>query len=160
MVVMGPSSTGKSTLGTALAASLNAHFMEGDNLHPPENLAKMRAGIALDDVDRRPFLNAVSLALASTDERGLVITCSALKRRYRDFIRSRVRDEVIFVCPLTGRDALATRLATRSGHFMPASLLDSQLADFEPPEPNELAVIVDGTADTEVQVSRVLAELR
>ncbi len=64
------------------------------------------------------------------------------------------------MCPLTGRDALATRLATRSGHFMPASLLDSQLADFEPPEPNELAVIVDGTADTEVQVSRVLAELR
>src|SRR5687768_17021020 len=124
LVVMGVSASGKTTLGEALAAALAWRFVEGDALHPPENIARMAAGIALDDEARRPFLEAVADLIAAERRHGVVVTCSALKHSYRDLIRARAGD-VTFVLPLVPRDVLAARLARRLGHFMPASLLDS-----------------------------------
>jgi gluconokinase len=159
IVVMGVAGAGKSTLGRALAAALGVSFVEGDTLHPPANVAKMAAGIPLDDADRRPFLEAVGSELARGRERGVVATCSALKRRYRDTLRAYAAD-ALFVLPELSREALAERLATRRGHYMPASLLDSQLAILERPSEDERALVVDGTAPTERQVTAVLAALR
>jgi gluconokinase len=158
IVVMGVSGAGKTTLGRALAAALGSQFVEGDTLHPPANVAKMAAGVPLDDADRRPFLESVAAALAAGRERGIVVTCSALKRRYRDLLRAAVPDAV-FVLPTVERDALAARLATRHNHYMPASLLDSQLATLEPPTADERAIIVDGGEPTQSQVARVRALL-
>jgi gluconokinase len=159
LVVMGVSASGKTTLGEALAAALNWRFVEGDTLHPPDNIARMSAGIPLDDEARRPFLAAVAGLIAAERQHGVVVTCSALKRSYRDLIRARGGD-VTFVLPLVPRTVLATRLARRRGHFMPASLLESQLATLELPGPDEDAIVVDGTAATELQIEQVLGELK
>lgn len=158
VVIMGVSGCGKSTLGGALAEALDWRFVEGDTLHPPSNVAKMAAGIPLDDADRRPFLAGVAAALVAGREYGIVVTCSALKRTYRDFLRNAAGD-VAFVLPLLSREALATRLAERKGHYMPASLLDSQLATLEPPTADEHVIVVDGAAPTATQLARVRAAL-
>ncbi|MGC1457924.1 MAG: gluconokinase [Steroidobacteraceae bacterium] len=159
MVVMGVTGSGKSTLAHALAQALGWHFVEGDSLHPAANLAKMAAGQALNDEDRRPFLDHVAQAIAATNAHGVVVSCSALKRSYRD--RIRVGDpRVVFVLPVLTREALQARLAGRTGHFMPASLLDSQLADLEMPQPDELSIQIDGEAQTEEQVRQILAEVQ
>jgi carbohydrate kinase (thermoresistant glucokinase family) len=150
VVVMGPSGCGKSTLGRALAESLGWHFIEGDSLHPPANIGKMSAGNPLTDADRVPFLDAVAAALAAGRATGIVISCSALKRSYRQLLRDRAGD-VIFVLPQLDRAQLAARHQQRSGHFMPQSLLDSQLADLEMPGADELVVVVDGATTTEAQ---------
>lgn len=159
LVVMGVSGCGKSTLGRALAAALGWRFVEGDTLHPEANVAKMAAGEALDDADRAPFLERVAAALRAGQPQGIVVSCSALKRRYRDRIRALVAG-VRFVLPELERAQVAARLALRRGHFMPAALLDSQYADFEPPTGDERAIRVDGAAGTDAQVAAVLAELR
>jgi gluconokinase len=159
LVVMGVSASGKTTLGEALASALSWRFVEGDTLHPPENIARMAAGTPLDDEARRPFLVAVADLIAAEREHGVVVTCSALKRAYRDLIRARAGD-VTFLLPLVPRDVLATRLARRRGHFMPATLLDSQLATLELPGSDENAIVVDGTQPTERQIDHVLAKLR
>lgn len=143
VVVMGPSGNGKSTLGAALADRLALPFIEGDDCHPPANLAKMARGEPLDDADRAPFLAAVGAALAARPG-GAVAACSALKRRYRDQLRAAV-PQVLFVLPQIDRATLHQRMASRAGHFMPPSLLDSQLAALELPAAGEQALLVDGT---------------
>lgn len=159
LVVMGVSGCGKSTLGRALADALRWRFIEGDTLHPQGNIAKMAAGIPLDDEDRWPFLEAVARAILEARQPGVVITCSALKRSYRDLIRKRAGD-VQFVLPMLERDRIVARLSGRQNHFMPASLLDSQLATLEPPAPDEGVIVVDGVAPTDAQLSQVLSTLQ
>jgi gluconokinase len=159
-VVMGVAGSGKTTVGEALAHRLGWSFQEGDALHPPENIAKMRAGHALDDQDRAPWLAAVAARIDAWRARGEagIITCSALKRRYRDAIigdRTRVR-LVYLTAP---RAVLAERLARRQGHFMPASLLDSQLATLEPPTPDENAITVSVNSSVERIVEQIAAAL-
>ncbi len=160
VVVMGVSGSGKTTIGAALARRLVWPFQEGDDLHPPENVAKMRAGIPLSDEDRVPWLHAVAARIDEWRERGEagIITCSALKRRYRDLIVGE-RPEVRLV-HLTAPPALiAERMAARRGHFMPASLLESQLAALEPPGPDENVLTVSVDAPVETVVDRIATAL-
>jgi len=158
IVVMGVSGAGKSTLGQALADELGVRFVEGDSLHPAANVAKMAAGIPLDDADRWPFLNEVATALSANRAEGVVVSCSALKRSYRDLLRSNA-GPIIFILPFLDRATLSGRLASRSGHFMPSALLDSQLATLDPPAADEEAVTVDGTLPVEAQVAAVRTAL-
>jgi carbohydrate kinase (thermoresistant glucokinase family) len=157
IVVMGVTGSGKSTLGLALAQALGWAFVEGDTLHPPANIAKMAAGLALDDSDRIPFLDNVAHRIA-TRTGSLVISCSALKRAYRDRLR-RAEPRLLFVLPVLSRDALQLRLQQRRHHFMPAALLDSQLADLEPPQADEPIMQIDGGVPAAAQVAAVLAAL-
>jgi gluconokinase len=152
---MGVSGAGKSTVAAVLADRVGAQLVEGDDLHPAENVAKMRRGEPLTDQDREPWLDAVSAVLAATPR--VVVTCSALRRVYRDRLRSAA--EVFFVHVAVPREVLEDRLARRTGHFMPASLLESQLATLEPLEPDEPGVVVDGTAATDEIVEAVLARV-
>ncbi|GAB3537450.1 gluconokinase, GntK/IdnK-type [Arthrobacter tecti] len=122
VVVMGVSGCGKSTVGTLLAQDLGVKFLDGDSLHPPSNVEKMAAGIPLDDVDRQPWLKEIGWRFAAAGEKSLVIACSALKRSYRDLIRSRAA-EAQFVHLHGTAELLAARMAARPGHFMPPSLL-------------------------------------
>lgn len=158
IVVMGVSGCGKSTLARALADALALPFIEGDQLHPPENVAKMAAGIPLDDEARQPFLRAVANALVA-EPGGAVASCSALRRSYRDLIRERAGD-VQFVMPDLSHAALAARMESRPHHFMPPSLLESQLATLERPDADEGAILVDGEAPVETQVAAILAALK
>ncbi len=146
--VMGVSAAGKSTVGTALAETLGVPFADADGLHPAANTAKMNAGTPLTDDDRWPWLDAVGAAFASASGTGLVMACSALRRVYRDRIRA-VAPDVVFVHLTGARELLASRAAARTDHFMPASLLDSQLATLEDLEPDEAGfdVIVDRAPD-------------
>jgi gluconokinase len=144
IVVMGVSGSGKSTVGAALAKRLGVVFRDADEFHPAANVAKMSAGTPLTDADRWPWLDAIGAALAEAGRRGrgIVVGCSALKRIYRNRLRAAAGRPLVFV-HLTGSHAtLAERMRTRKGHFMPASLLDSQLATLEPPGPDEAAVTV------------------
>lgn len=159
IVIMGISGCGKSTLARALADALGWHFVEGDAQHPPQNIAKMAEGIPLNDADRWPFLESVAQAMVNASSDGIVVSCSALKRSYRNHIRARAGDDVLFVLPLLDRETLYRRLAERRDHFMPASLLRDQLANLEHPVPEENAILVDGTLATEAQVAEVLARL-
>ena len=144
VVVMGVSGCGKSTVGELLAQRLACRFLEGDSLHPPRNVALMAAGTPLTDADRADWLTTIAqcLAQAAATGQGLVVSCSALKRRYRDQLRASCPSlRLVF---LHGQaQALRQRLAGRSGHYMPASLLDSQLATLEPPQPDEAALVLD-----------------
>lgn len=140
LVVMGVSGSGKSTVGAALAQRLRVPYGDADDFHPPENIAKMTAGEALDDDDRRPWLEAIGRWLEEHDDG--VVTCSALKRAYRDLLREH-RPDVLFVHLHGDREVIARRQATRPGHFMPASLLDSQFATLEPLEDDERGLVVD-----------------
>jgi carbohydrate kinase (thermoresistant glucokinase family) len=158
IVVMGVTGSGKSTLGQALAQALNWPFIEGDTLHPAANIAKMAAGTALDDADRIPFLHNVAHALA-TPPLPLVISCSALKRSYRDLLRA-ADPQLLFVHPMLSREQLQVRLRGRSNHFMPPGLLASQLADLEPPQPDEQFIEIDGNEPLERQVARTLAAVK
>lgn len=144
--VMGVSAAGKSTVGIALAASLGVPFADADDLHPPANKAKMNAGTPLTDDDRWPWLDAVGARFAAASETGLVLACSALRRVYRERIRS-VAPDVVFVHLTGSRQLLAARAEARTGHFMPASLLESQLATLEPLAQDEAGfeVVVDRT---------------
>jgi gluconokinase len=143
-VVMGVSGSGKSVIGAALARELGVGFVEGDSYHTGENVERMALGIPLTDEDRAGWLNALATRLreANDAETGLVMTCSALKRSYRDILRAGASDlHLVF---LKGPRALiAERLAGRRGHFMPPSLLESQLATLEEPGPDERAWVCD-----------------
>ena len=153
VVVMGASGSGKSTVGAALAQRLRVPFADADDFHPPANIAKMTAGHALDDHDRVPWLEAVGEWLAAHDESGGVMTCSALKHSYRDQLRGHAsRIEILHLHG--SRAVIAARQASRPGHFMPASLLDSQFATLEALTPDEhgLVVDVDQSVDAIVQV--------
>lgn len=138
---MGVSGSGKSTVGAALAQRLRVPFVDADTLHPPANIAKMAAGEPLDDDDRRPWLDAVGEWLAGHRDGG-VVSCSALKRKYRDQLREHC-PQVVFL-HLAGSPALiGGRLAARTGHFMPAALLRSQFDALEPLGADEAGVTVD-----------------
>lgn len=160
LVVMGVSGCGKSTVGQALAQRLGLHFVEGDELHSPQNVARMAAGIALTDADRHDWLQAVAqqLANATAASRGVVVSCSALKRRYRDLLRAAAPDlQLVY---LHGpRELLAQRLAARRGHYMPPSLLLSQLETLEPPQADEAAVAADIAQSPERIVDAVCGQL-
>ncbi len=161
VVVMGVCGCGKSTVGERLARELGALYIEGDAFHPAANVARMAAGIALTDEDRQGWLEALAaqLAAARRDGRSVVLACSALKRRYRDALRQGAPD--LRVVHLHGeRDMLAARVATRPGHYMPASLLDSQLATLEAPQDDERAITLDAGTPTETLVQRALAQLQ
>lgn len=141
IVVMGVSGCGKSTVAQALAARLVLPFIEGDDLHPPQNVARMAAGTPLTDADRHGWLQALAERLAAAADTGAVATCSALKRGYRDLLRARVPG--LRWVYLAGEPALlAQRLQARNGHYMPASLLQSQLDTLEPPRPDEAPITV------------------
>jgi gluconokinase len=150
VIVMGPAGCGKSTLGAALAAALGAPFLEGDALHPADNVARMAAGIALTDADRAPWLDAVGravgVAAGAEAEAGAglgVAACSALKRSYRDRLRAAARLPLAFVCLVGSRELLLARVAARPGHYMPPSLVDSQLALLEVPGSDERGLVLD-----------------
>jgi gluconokinase len=144
VVVMGVSGCGKSTVGRLLADALQVHYVEGDDLHPAENVARMAAGTALTDADRHGWLQVVAgqLANATSRARGVVVSCSALKRSYRDLLRQAVPD-LCFVHLQGTADLLRQRLAARRGHYMPPSLLQSQLDTLEPPAADERALSLD-----------------
>lgn len=141
---MGVSATGKSTVGIALAERLGWEFIEGDDLHPRSNVAKMESGEPLTDEDRAPWLESIRRRAAEKAEAGenAVITCSALKRAYRDTLRSGV-GPMFFVHLAAGEDVLAPRMSRRERHFMPTGLLRSQLDTLEPLEEDEPGVVVD-----------------
>jgi carbohydrate kinase (thermoresistant glucokinase family) len=159
-VVMGVTGAGKTTVGEHLAERFNWEFEEGDRLHPPENVAKMRSGHPLTDADRAPWLTAVAGTIDLWRARGAsgVITCSALKREYRrQIIGDRRGVRLIY---LDGsRAQIADRLARRRGHFMPASLLDSQFAALEPPGSDENPITVSIDQPVEWIVARIAAVL-
>ena len=156
LVVMGVAGCGKSVVGAALAQAMGVPYRDGDDLHPPENIAKMRAGLPLEDVDRWPWLALVGQSLAGA--RG-VVGCSALKRSYRDFITQTAGTAVTFVHLSGSRAVIAARLAARSGHFMPPALLDSQFAALEPPTTDESAITVQIDQPVHGIVADVLAGL-
>jgi len=159
VVVMGVSGSGKTTVGIALAARLGLRFVDADDLHPAANVAKMAAGTPLTDEDRWPWLAAVGDALAAADEPGMVMACSALKRSYRDAIRARA--EGAFFVHLTAPVAvLRDRIGHRASHFMPASLLDSQLATLEPLQADEHGATVDVSGDIDQNVEAAALSLR
>jgi gluconokinase len=144
LVVMGVSGAGKTTVAGLLADRLGWAFAEADDFHPRKNIEKMRAGTPLTDADRRPWLRAIAAWLAAWADAGenAVVTCSALKRAYRDVLRD-AGPRIRFVHLDGDRDTLARRLGGRSGHFMPPALLGSQLADLEPLGADEDGVVVD-----------------
>lgn len=156
VVVMGVSGSGKSTFGAALAEALGARFLDADELHPPANRQKMAAGIALDDNDRRPWLDAVAVWMAERIRTGQpgVVACSALRRRYRDRLRA-AGVGVRFVYLAVSRAELGARMRARV-HFMPVTLLDSQLAALEPPGADEAACTLNGSLPLERNLQRVL----
>jgi carbohydrate kinase (thermoresistant glucokinase family) len=150
VVVMGVSGSGKTTVGKLLARRLKAEFLEGDDLHPERNVERMAAGIPLTDNDRRAWLLAIAeqLADAHASQHALVVSCSALKRSYRDTLRA-ASNRLVFV-HLHGEPALLdARLRARHGHYMPASLLTSQLETLEPPGADERAASFDGALPPE-----------
>jgi gluconokinase len=144
LVVMGVSSSGKTTVGKLLAERLGWHYQEGDALHPPENVAKMSGGTPLTDADRIPWLQRIADQIDDWRGRGEpgVVTCSALKRAYRDIIIGSRRD-VGLVYLRGSRELIGRRMAARKGHFMPTALLDNQFATLEEPGPEEPAITVD-----------------
>ena len=146
---MGVSGSGKSTLAGALAQALALPFIEGDDLHPQSNIAKMQASQPLNDADRLPWLQAIAGALSSRSE-GAVASCSALKKSYRDLLRQQTGEPLYFICLTCDPDIIAARMQARHGHFMPASLLTSQLASFENPqgEPTTLMLSCDRPVST------------
>jgi gluconokinase len=146
IVIMGVSGCGKSSVGEGLAARLGIPYRDGDALHPPANVEKMRAGIPLTDEDRWPWLDRVARVLAT--EAPVIVGCSALRRAYRDRLRAGSGGPVRFLHLTGSREVIAARMAARSGHYMPTSLLDSQFAALEPPGPDEaLALDIDRPLD-------------
>jgi gluconokinase len=149
-VVMGASGCGKSRIGAGFAAAKGLRFVDGDALHPAENIAKMSRGEPLTDADRAPWLRRVGEVLS--DDR-VVIACSALKRSYRDLIRGAAGAEIVFLYLRGRRETLLARMTNREGHFMPPALLDSQLAILEEPEADEPHRV----ADIELPPERIIA---
>ena len=160
IVVMGVAGSGKSTVARLLAEKLHCPMLEGDGLHPPENVRRMAGGTALTDLDRAPWLAAIQarIATASLQRKSLVVSCSALKRRYRDVLR--LGDpRLIFVHLAGDPELMRRRMSLRPEHFMPASLLDSQFAALEAPGADEHAIRCDAGQDPHVIVESVLAGL-
>jgi gluconokinase len=158
--VMGVSGAGKTVVGTLLADALAVPFLEGDALHPPENVRRMAQGIPLTDDDRRGWLRAIAdrIAEARRASSGLVVACSALKRAYRDVLRGADR-ELQFVHLTGDAGVIRQRMGQRVGHYMPASLLDSQLATLEVPGVDEHAWMFDIADPPPAIVARIVERL-
>jgi beta-N-acetylhexosaminidase len=155
---MGVSGCGKTTIGDLIARELGVPFLDGDSLHPVGNVAKMAAGTPLTDEDRWPWLATVAGSLTTAADGGLVVACSALKRRYRDAIRA-LAPGTVFLHLHGDKEVLGSRLDGRSGHFMPAALLDSQLATLEPLDADEAGTVADIAAPVRQVVTEALAGL-
>ena len=152
VVVMGVAGSGKTSVGRQLASELGWAFAEGDDFHPPANVSKMAGGTPLTDADRWPWLDAIGrwIVAETAENRSAVVTCSALKRRYRDRLRL-AWPALRLVYLRVDREELHRRLAVRLEHFFPARLLDSQLQDLEPPQAEERPIVVSGDMDTIVR---------
>ncbi|CAM5381936.1 Gluconokinase OS=Streptomyces alboniger OX=132473 GN=CP975_06695 PE=3 SV=1 [Streptomyces alboniger] len=159
VLVLGVTGSGKTTVGKAVAELLHLPFVEGDDFHPAANVAKMSAGRALDDADREPWLRALADRVRHSVEagEGLVVACSALKRAYRDGLRAAARGRLWCLYLALDRDTAWDRVSRRTGHFMPAQLVDSQFETLEPLEPDEPGMTMDATADLPTQLTRVRA---
>ena len=161
VIVAGASGSGKTTVGALLAGRLGWLFADADDFHPAANVEKMRAGLPLTDDDRWPWLRAIG---AWMDERiaaneSAVVTCSALKRSYRDLLLGgRPQAQMIFLT--VSRDTLARRLAARHGHFFPGQLLGTQLDALEPPQPGEHVISIEPGGDPAATVASIIAALR
>ena len=157
---MGVCGSGKTTVAHLLAERLACAMVEGDNLHSPENVLQMSAGTALTDADRADWLVAIGrhIAAASRDRRALVVSCSALKRSYRDTLR-RADPHLVFVHLVGDKALLRQRMTLRQDHFMPASLLDSQFDTLESPAPDEHAISCDAAQNATQIVRSVLSKL-
>jgi gluconokinase len=158
IVVMGVSGAGKTTVGRMLARAMGAEFIDGDDLHSEAARAKMAAGGALTDEDRWPWLDRVGAALARGER--TIVACSALRRAYRDRLRAAAGPGLRFVYLNADPETMRARVAGRRGHYMPASLVDSQFASLEPPtgEPDVIATPAD--ADLDAEIPRLAARLR
>ena len=161
VVVMGVTSCGKTSVGEGLAAALACPFIEGDRLHPASNIAKMSAGTPLTDADRWPWLEIIGKAMKNEcgKRQGVVASCSSLKKIYREKLAEAAGQPITFIHLYGSRDLLAARMADRKGHFMPPSLLDSQLATIEVPGPGETALHLDVIAPVDELVRRSKAYL-
>lgn len=144
IIVMGVSSSGKSTVGQSIARRLHVPFLDGDGYHPEANVEKMRAGIPLTDEDRWPWLERLALALhEAADKKGASVgACSALRRSYREYLTNKAGEPILFVHLSGTREVIAERMARRQHEYMPTSLLDSQFATLEPPDPTTENVLV------------------
>jgi gluconokinase len=159
VVVMGVAGTGKTTVGRLLAEALGVGYAEGDDFHPPSNIAKMSAGTPLDDADRWPWLDAIGTWAHGREALGGVVTSSALKRAYRDRLRG-AAPGAVFLHLTGGRALIERRMGEREGHFMPPALLDSQFAALEPLGYDEAGVAVDVAGTPEEITARAVAALR
>lgn len=158
VVVLGVSGVGKTTVAKGIAAATGWVYVEGDEFHPPANVAKMRSGAPLTDADRWPWLRAVRDWIDTSPD-SCVVTCSALKRAYRDLLRE--GNSTLRFCALQADPAvLRARVADRRGHYMPPSLLQSQLDTFQPLQADEPGVPVDATGSSEQVAARALRALR
>jgi len=150
LVIMGVSGSGKTTIAKGLVKRLGWQYQEGDDLHPPSNVEKMKSGTPLSDADRLPWLKKIAEKIDEWRAKGIsgVVTCSALKRAYRDIIAGG-RPDVVIVYPKGSKELIADRMAHRHGHFMPASLLDSQFKILEEPslDENSITVSIDRTPE-------------
>jgi gluconokinase len=161
LVAMGVSGSGKTTIARGIADHLHWEMLEGDQLHPPENVEKMRRGIPLTDEDRWPWLHAIAAAIDDWRTRGIsgVVACSALKRSYRDILIGD-RPDVILVYLQGSRDLIAERLAARKHHYMPSSLLGSQFDTLEEPGPDERPIVESIEPPPEQIVENILRDLQ
>ena len=158
IIVMGVAGCGKSTIGRLLAERRGWRFVDGDDLHPPANVAKMAGGEALTDDDRAPWLDAVGRTFAETGG-GCVIACSALKRIYRERITAAAGAPVTFVHLSGSRALIGERMAAREDHFMPTALLDSQFATLEPPTAEERALTIGIEPDAATIVEEIVRRI-
>lgn len=160
LILMGVSGVGKTTIARGLAARLDAQFIEADDYHSCENRKAMEQGIPLNDKMRLPWLLSLCRAAETAREAGhVVMACSALKRQYRDLFRTHI-GQVQFVYLRASREAIARRMAERSGHFMPLSLLDTQIASLEPPTSDEGVITIDASAPRSAIENEVVESAR
>lgn len=158
IIVMGVSSSGKSTIGQSIARRLHVPFLDGDGYHPPSNVEKMRAGTPLTDEDRWPWLDKLAGALhAAADRKNAVVgACSALRRTYREYLVEQAGEPILFVHLQGSRQLIGDRMARRSHEYMPASLLDSQFATLEEPDPAVENVIVVQVSDSVEKITQTV----
>jgi gluconokinase len=161
-IVMGVAGVGKTAVGSALARARGAVFVDGDDYHSPESVARMARGQPLDEAARAPWLERLAERVAEARARGgeLVLACSALRRAHREALCRGSREDVLFVHLVASVHVLAERIEGRAGHFMPATLLASQLATLEPPGPDERALVLGATRSVPDLVDAIVAELR
>jgi gluconokinase len=162
LVVMGVSGSGKTTVGQRLAKMTGADFIDGDDLHSSEARAKMANGTPLTDADRWPWLDRIGAALAdrAAHPNGLIVACSALRRAYRDRLRARVGPALRFLFLQGDKALMRSRVARRTGHYMPASLVDSQFATLEDPRGESEVFTLAADADLDRDLAEALREIR